>query len=197
MTDLNHLLENNRRWAEEITQQDADYFSRHLPQQTPKVLWIGCSDSRVPVSRIIDAHPGEVFVHRNIANVVAHKDVSCMAVLHYALEVLRVQHIVVCGHTGCGGVAAAMEDTPHGEIDNWLRPIKEVHQAHTDEMARTPEAQRWELMCALNVCAQLRNVAQSEVVQRIWKAGTPLTLHGWIYNMETGLIRQLETVQKP
>ena len=197
MTGLDDLLQKNRQWAKKVAAQDPEFFPRLAQQQTPKILWIGCSDSRVPPSRILDLPPGEVFVHRNIANVVAPDDLSCTSVLQYAVEALRVRHIIVCGHTGCGGVAAALEGNPLGEMDSWLHHIKEVHRAHRDAVAATPAAEQLNLMCALNTRAQLRNVAESPIVQRAWQKGDDLTLHAWLYHLQDGVIKPLETVEKP
>ena len=199
MKDLDHLLRNNERWAKDMRQQDAEYFSRLVPQQTPKILWIGCADSRVPVSRIVGAQPGEVFVHRNIANVVAKGDASSASVIYYALEVLGAQHIVVCGHTGCGGVAAAMEEKSLGNeaIDGWLAPIREVCRTNAQALDAVAQNDRLDFMCRANVRAQLRNLQQNKSVQHIWNADRPLTLHGWLYNLENGLLKVLETVKNP
>lgn len=194
-SNLDYLLEQNRRWAAGRQQQDGDFFARLSRAQQPNILWIGCADSRVPPTQIVGAQPGDLFVHRNIANVVSAADASCMAVLCYAVQVLRVRHIVVCGHTGCGGVQAAMADAPHGEIDGWLAHIKTVRDAHAEELAQAVPDCRADLLGELNVKAQLRHVAETGIVKNAWAGGQDLTLHGWIYNLADGLIKRLETIE--
>lgn len=174
--------------------QDGEFFTRLSHQQTPKILWIGCSDSRVPVNQITGSLPGEVFVHRNIANIVAHGDLNCLAVMYYAVAVLKVEHIVVCGHYGCGGVMAAMETQPHGLIDDWLLPIKDIIRLHEEELAAVPAERRADVLCELNVKAQLRYAADSDIVKAAWQRGQRLTLHGWIYGIRDGIIRELMRV---
>ena len=196
MKKLEYLLENNRRWAAAMKEQDATFFSRLACRQMPKILWIGCSDSRVPANQIVGLPPGEMFVHRNIANVVVHSDLNCLSVMHYAVEVLCVQHIIVCGHYGCGGVAAAMEDKQHGLIDNWLHHIKDVRRMHAEMLAQTPTRERLDVLCELNVREQLQNVAGSSVVRAAWHR-RPLELHGWIYDIQDGIIKELQTIQNP
>ena len=191
MSELEHLLENNRRWIETMTRDDPRFFTRLAEQQRPDYLWIGCADSRVPANEIVGLLPGELFVHRNVANLVSHQDLNCLSVLQYAVEVLRVRHIIVCGHYGCGGVAAALQNEDHGLIDNWLRSIKETYLAHRAEIDAQPEERRVDTLCELNVLAQMRNVAHTTVVQRAWARGQALTIHGWIYGIADGRLRPL------
>ena len=191
MPDLTHLLEKNRAWAARATQHDPDFFSRLVAQQNPKYLWIGCADSRVPANQIVDLNPGELFVHRNVANVVVHTDLNCLSVLQYAVEVLHVEDIIVCGHYGCGGVEAALRGLRLGLIDNWLRHIEDVYAKHRSEIdALEPSAQLGRLV-ELNVSEQARNVAQTTVVQSAWGRGQKLAVHGWVYRLQDGLIRDL------
>jgi carbonic anhydrase len=189
---LEHLLASNRAWAERLTREDAGFFARLAAQQAPKYLWIGCSDSRVPANTIVGLQPGEVFVHRNVGNVVVHTDLNCLSVMLFAVEVLRVEHIIVCGHYGCGGVRAALERRDHGLIDNWLRHIGDVHALHRRELDAIPDlSARADRLCELNVAAQVRNVCLTTVVREAWNRGQPLAVHGWIYRIEDGLIRDL------
>jgi carbonic anhydrase len=192
MRTLPHLLENNRRWAEQRSRQDPDFFPRLARQQTPEYLWIGCADSRVPANEIIGLDPGEVFVHRNIANVVVHTDLNCLSVLQYAVEVLKVKHVIVCGHYGCGGVMTAMRNQPFGLIDNWLRNIKDIYTRHDEELAAlSSEQARCDKLCELNVAHQVANVCHTTIVQAAWQRGQPLAVHGWIYSLHDGLLREL------
>jgi carbonic anhydrase len=199
MHPLQHLLDSNRLWSAARTQQDPDFFSRLARQQTPQYLWIGCSDSRVPANEIIDLDPGQVFVHRNIANLVVHTDMNCLSVLQYAVEVLQVKHIIVCGHYGCGGVAAAMNDQPHGLIDNWLRNIKDVYFDQRAELDAIADLrQRADRLCELNVAQQVANVCHTTIVQGAWQRGQPLAVHGWIYGLRDGLLNDLGvTIEAP
>lgn len=191
MRSLPHLFENNIRWAEGIKAQDSDFFRRLSRQQTPEYLWIGCSDSRVPANDIVGLMPGELFVHRNIANVVSHSDLNCLSVIQMAVEVLRVQHIIVCGHYGCSGVRAALEP-PRGTVtDNWLRHIKDVYRLHQRELQRVGEEERVDRLCELNVIEQVHNVCSTTLVQHAWREGRPLTVHGWIYSIRDGVLRDL------
>jgi carbonic anhydrase len=192
MRILGNLFENNKRWASRIKGEDPDFFSKLSRQQAPKYLWIGCSDSRVPANQIIDLMPGEVFVHRNIANVVVHTDLNCLSVIQYAVEVLKIEHIIVCGHYGCGGVRAAMEPWDHGLIDNWLRHIRDVYRYHRKrfELLEDPE-QRVDLLCELNVIEQAGNVCSTTIVQNAWKSGRSISVHGWIYSIKDGILRDL------
>ncbi|MDX1541091.1 MAG: carbonate dehydratase [Geminicoccaceae bacterium] len=192
MSGLERLFERNRAWAERAKQGDAGFFERLVHQQTPELLWIGCADSRVPANQIIDLPPGEVFVHRNIANVVVHTDLNCLSVLQFAVEVLRVKHIIVCGHYGCGGIRASLDDQQHGLIDNWLRHIKDVHRFHEAELGQVHEPdRRADRLSELNVVEQVRNVAHTTIVQDAWRRGAELTLHGWIYSIRDGLLSEL------
>jgi len=188
---LNHLFKNNQAWAAAIKAEDPEFFTRLSKQQHPEYLWIGCSDSRVPANQIVDLPPGDVFVHRNIANVVVHTDLNCLSVIQFAVDVLKVKHIIVCGHYGCGGIAAALEDQEHGLIDNWLRHIKDVGRFHDDELEGLEHQQKLDLMCELNVVEQVKNVSSSTIVQNAWNRGAKLSVHGWIYNIENGILHDL------
>ncbi len=191
MKSLKPLFDKNRQWAETIRQEQPDFFERLSQQQTPEYLWIGCSDSRVPANQIVDMAPGEIFVHRNIANSVVHTDLNCLSVIQYAVEVLDIKHIIVCGHYGCGGVRAAMEDQQHGLIDNWLLHIKDTQRFHAETLAPLDEKQRFDRLCELNVIEQVKNVGHSTIVHGAWAAGKTLHVHGWIYNVANGLLRDL------
>ncbi|WGK68682.1 carbonate dehydratase [Candidatus Haliotispira prima] len=193
---LKTLFQNNRAWAKSIMEQQPEFFEDLSLQQSPKYLWIGCADSRVPANQIIGLPPGEVFVHRNIANVVVHTDLNCLSVIQYAVEVLKVEHIIVTGHYGCGGVAAALaaeeSGEVHGLIDNWLRHIRDVYRMHRDELQALPDFKaRCHRLCELNVVEQVRNVLGSTIVQQAWGRRQKLHLHGWIYSLEDGLLRDL------
>jgi carbonic anhydrase len=192
MKILNNLLDNNRTWAEKVKESDPEFFSRLSKQQKPEYLWIGCSDSRVPANQIVGLLPGEIFVHRNIANVVVHTDLNCLSVIQYAVEVLKVKHIIVCGHYGCGGIQAAMENKEHGLIDNWLQNIKDVHRFHQGRVdAVQNEKEKMDLMCELNVIEQVSNICHTSIVQTAWRSGQELAVHGWIYSIEDGILRDL------
>ena len=186
MSNIDKLLENNKQWAEKITQQDPEFFPQLAKQQTPEYLWIGCSDSRVPASQVVNLLPGEMFVHRNIANQVIHTDFSCLSVLQYAVEVLKVKHIIICGHYGCGGVEAALGDQQFGLIDNWLRHIKDSAAKHKAELDALEGAERSARMCELNVLQQAENVASTTIVKDALKRGQSLTVHSWIYDLKSG-----------
>jgi carbonic anhydrase len=189
---LQHLFDNNTKWAEGETADDADYFRRLSTHQNPEYLWIGCADSRVPANEIIGLDPGEVFVHRNVANVVVHTDMNCLSVIQYAVDILKVKHIIVCGHYGCGGVQAAMENTQHGLIDNWLRHIKDIYQKHKAEVDGIEnEHQRRARVCEINVLEQVANVCYTTIVQNAWQRNQPLTVHGWVYGLRDGLLNDL------
>jgi len=186
------LFEQNRAWAAKIKQEDPDFFLRLSQQQNPEILWIGCSDSRVPANQLLRLAPGEVFVHRNIANVVVHTDLNCLSVIQYAVEVLKVRHIIVCGHYGCGGVEAALGNQELGLIDNWLRHIKDVYRYHESKIdACANPRERLDLLCELNVIEQVANVCHTTIVQRAWKSGHDLAVHGWIYSIEDGILKDL------
>jgi len=191
---LKHLFERNSEWAAAIKEQDPGFFQSLAAQQKPEYLWIGCSDSRVAANQIIDLPPGEVFVHRNIANVVAHTDLNCLSVIQFAVEVLKVKHVIVCGHYGCGGVRAAMDDKQHGLIDNWLRHIKDVSRFNSKKLEGLSEQEQLDLLCELNVREQVRNVCDTPIVQKAWKNGKTLFVHGWIYSINNGLLKDLGTV---
>jgi len=190
---LQHLFDNNIAWAEKIKSSDPDFFNRLSKQQTPDYLWIGCSDSRVPATQIVNLPPGEVFVHRNIANVVVHDDTNCLSVIQFAVEVLKVKHIIVCGHYGCGGVKAAVEDQDHGLINNWLQHIKVVKQKYLAELKDLTPEQTNNKMCELNVIEQVKHVSETAAVQNAWNNGAELSIHGWIYSISDGILHDLDT----
>ena len=193
MRRLPELFANNRRWAAAMVARDPEFFSRLAEQQAPTYLWIGCSDSRVPANEIVGLRPGELFVHRNVANVVVHTDLNCLSVLQYAVDVLRVQHVIVCGHYGCGGVRAALESAKLGLIDNWLRHVQDVHDRHADSIAAIDgEEARIDRLCELNVIEQVQHVSQTTIVQDAWARGQDVAIHGWIYSLQDGLLRNLE-----
>ncbi len=191
MRTLNQLLENNRRWAEQIKSQDPAFFQTLSQQQSPHYLWVGCSDSRVPANQIIGVSPGELFVHRNVANVVVHTDLNCLSVIQFAVDVLEVKHVIVCGHYGCGGVQAALNNSRLGLIDNWLRHVQDVRQKHAALLDEVAEAQRADKLCELNVIEQVTNVCQTTIVQGAWERRQDLAVHGWIYGLSDGIIRDL------
>ena len=194
MTLLPHLFKGNLDWAEQVKKQDPTFFEKLAAQQTPEYLWIGCSDSRVPSNQIVGMMPGEIFVHRNIANVVVHTDLNCLSVLQYAVDVLKVKHIMVVGHYGCGGVRAALQNVEFGLIDNWLRNIKDVYYANEDKFAGiTDEEERVDLLCELNVMTQVSHVCRTTIVQNAWRRGQEITVHGWAYSIKDGLLRDLDT----
>lgn len=196
MSQPKDLLENNRLWAEGVKEVDPEYFNRLSQQQTPEYLWIGCSDSRIAANQIVAMEPGSVFVHRNIANVVVHTDLNCLSVIQYAVDVLKVKHIVVVGHYGCGGVQAALGPATNGLIDNWLEHIRDVYHDHQTAVDSAPtEKERVNRLCELNVIAQVGNVAQTTIVRNAWRAGQDLTLHGWVYSLEDGLVRDLKVTR--
>jgi carbonic anhydrase len=192
MRILHKLFEQNKQWAAEVKAARPDFFPKLAQEQQPEYLWIGCSDSRVPANQIIAMPPGQLFVHRNIANLVLHTDLNCLTVIQYAVEVLKVRHIIVCGHYGCGGVRAALENQDHGLIDNWLQSIKELYRRHQEQLdALHDEDQRVNRLCELNVVAQVINVAQTTVVHNAWKRGQVLTVHGWLYSIQDGILRDM------
>ena len=193
MDSLDGLFTNNRAWAKRITERDPSFFQALSAQQSPKYLWIGCADSRVPANEIVGLMPGELFVHRNVANVVVHTDLNCLSVLQYAVDVLTVSHVIVCGHYGCGGVRAAYLRSSLGLIDNWLRHVQDVRDRHRDVMADLSEDEaRIDRLCELNVIDQVRHVCQSTIVQDAWSRGQAVAVHGWIYDVRDGLLRDLE-----
>jgi carbonic anhydrase len=194
MSDLDHLFAANRAWATEMTRHDQQFFHRLSQQQAPQYLWVGCSDSRVPANQIVGLPPGEMFVHRNVANVVVHTDLNCLSTMQFAVEALGISHIIVCGHYGCGGVLAALQDNRLGIVDNWLRHVQDVrekHRAALEDLAT--DADRHHRLCELNVLEQVLNVSRTTVVRDAWKAGRSLAIHGWIYDVADGLLRDLET----
>jgi carbonic anhydrase len=192
MKRLDKLLSNNRLWAAGVRSREPDYFVKLSQLQVPEYLWIGCSDSRVPANQITNLAPGEVFVHRNVANIVVHADLNCLSVLQYAVDVLKVQHVIVCGHYGCGGVTAAHDNLKLGLIDNWLRHVQDVAQKHRDALAAVGSREgRITRLCELNVIEQAVNVAQTTVVQDAWARGQKLSVHGWAYDLRDGVIRDL------
>jgi carbonic anhydrase len=192
MDALNTLLKKNRKWAEQIECEEPGFFETLSKQQNPEYLWIGCADSRVSADAIVDLPPGEIFVHRNIANVVVHTDLNCLSVIQYAVEILKVKHIIVCGHYGCGGIQAAMEKKNHGLIDNWLRHIRDVYRFHSEQLdAIADPSLRKDRLCELNVIEQVANVCNTSMVQDAWGRGQSLTVHGWIYHLEDGLLQDL------
>ncbi len=192
MRVLEHLFHNNRRWAEKIKGEDPDFFTQLTRQQTPQYLWIGCSDSRVPANQIVDLLPGQLFVHRNVANQVIHTDLNCLSVLQFAVDILQVKHVIVCGHYGCAGVLAALQGNRHGLIDNWLRHLQNLHQEHQSLLAdATDLEQRGHRMCELNVVRQAINVCRTTIVEDAWLRQQELTVHGWIYDVKDGLLRDL------
>jgi len=192
MKTLDDLFENNRKWSADMTRQDAQFFQRLSAQQSPRYLWIGCSDSRVPANQIVGLLPGDMFVHRNVANVVVHTDLNCLSTIQFAVEVLRVEHIIVCGHYGCGGVLAALQDSKLGLIDNWLRHIQDVRAKHRSQIeSLSTAAEQHARLCELNVIEQVANVSQTTVVRDAWSKSQPLTVHGWIYGLSDGLLRDL------
>jgi carbonic anhydrase len=189
---LPNLFENNRNWAESIKKIHPDFFQKLSEQQSPEYLWIGCSDSRVPANEIVGLMPGEIFVHRNVANMVVHTDMNCLSVLQYAIDVLKVKHVMVVGHYGCGGVRAAMGNQQFGLIDNWLRNIKDIYRQHRDKLdAIANEEQRVNLLCELNVVEQVNNVCHTTIVQDAWDRGQELAVHGWIYSIRNGALKDL------
>ena len=192
MRSLPHLFQNNREWAAAVTAARPDFFQHLAAQQTPEYLWIGCSDIRVPANEIVGLLPGEMFVHRNVANVVVHTDLNCLAVVQYAVDVLKVSHVMVVGHYGCGGVRAALERNKLGLIDNWLRHVQDVRAAHRDLVDSVPDAAgQVDRLCELNALEQAVNVCETTVVRDAWARGQPLAVHGWIYGLHDGLLRDL------
>ncbi|MGB7200946.1 MAG: carbonate dehydratase [Pyrinomonadaceae bacterium] len=192
MASIEQLLENNKRWSRQVTESDPQFFASLAEQQSPKYLWIGCSDSRVSANVIVDLPPGGVFVHRNVANLVIHTDMNCLSVIQFAVEGLKVEHIIVCGHYGCGGVQAAMDGQRHGLIDNWLRHIQDTANLHSKLLDTiTDENERLDKLCQLNVAEQVLNVAETTTVGDAWSRGHEVAIHGWIYGLKDGLIRDL------
>lgn len=197
MRQLTDLFTNNKAWAAQITRDDPQFFSHLAHQQNPEYLWIGCSDSRVPANEIVGLLPGTMFVHRNIANVVAPTDMNCLSVIQYAVEILQVKHIIVCGHYGCGGVTAALENKEHGFIDNWLGHIKVVYRLYQARIDACPDpAEKVDLLCELNVIEQVANVCNTAIVQKAWKDDQDLIVHGWIYSIKDGVLKDLKISER-
>jgi carbonic anhydrase len=192
MSSVANLFENNRRWAERTTERDPGFFNRLARQQAPDYLWIGCADSRVPANEIVGLHPGELFVHRNVANVVVHTDLNCLAVLQYAVDVLKVEHVIVCGHYGCGGIEVAWKKTALGLIDNWLRHVQDVAEQYADHFPRgITDTQATARLAELNILTQVANVCRTTIVMDAWRRAQSLSVHGWIYGLSDGRLRDL------
>jgi carbonic anhydrase len=194
MRNLPELFRNNRKWAQRIANSDPAFFKKLAKQQSPQYLWIGCSDSRVPANDIVGLLPGELFVHRNIGNVVVHTDLNCLSVMQFAVDVLKIRHIIVCGHYGCSGVQAALMKQRHGLVDNWLRHIQDVQEQHAVRLDALPDPDvRANRLCELNVIEQVSNVCRTSLVEDAWSRGQPVAVHGWIYGIQDGLLRDLDT----
>ena len=192
MNKLPELFANNRVWADGMNRRQPGFFQQLSGQQSPKYMWIGCADSRVPANEIVGLMPGEIFVHRNVANVVVHTDLNCLSVLQYAVDVLKVEHVIVCGHYGCGGVQAAWSGATLGLIDNWLRHVKDVAEKYDADIAKRPDDQtRMDRLCELNVIEQVLHVCRTTIVLDAWKRGQPITVHGWVYRLQTGLLKEI------
>jgi carbonic anhydrase len=199
MQTARELFENNRQWSESITRRDPDFFQRLARLQSPRYLWIGCSDSRVPANQVVGLEPGELFVHRNVANLVVHTDLNCLSVIQYAVDVLEVEHIIVCGHYGCGGIQAALSNQKLGLIDNWLRHVQDIRDRHLDSLQKIADgAACARRLCELNVVEQVVNVCRTTIVQDAWERKRPLAVHGWIYGLTDGRLRDLSLcVERP
>lgn len=200
MKKLTKLFKQNAEWAKQIKKEDPDFFKNLSKQQAPEYLWIGCSDSRVPANQIVNLAPGEVFVHRNIANVVVHTDLNCLSVIQFAVDILKVKHIIVCGHYGCGGIQAAMNKTKYGHqtkevcmIDNWLGHIEDVARFHKEELSNLSMEEHHNKLCEFNVLEQVKNVCNTSIVNKAWNEGADLTIHGWIYDIKNGILKDLKT----
>lgn len=196
MNDITQLLENNRQWSEEQKNADPEFFNKLSERQKPEYLWIGCSDSRVPANQIVGLIPGDIFVHRNVANLVVHTDFNCLSVLQYAVDVLKVKHVIICGHYGCGGVDAALQDQQLGLIDNWLGHIRDIAYKHREELSILNEQDKCARLCELNVLEQADNVKRSSIVKEALKRGQPLQVHSWIYSLRNGRLKDLSKVKK-
>jgi len=192
MSDIKTLFDRNKLWSERIRKDNPEFFANLAKQQNPDYLWIGCSDSRVPATDILDLPPGELFVHRNIANLVSNTDMNVLSVIEYAVEILKVEHIIVCGHYGCGGIKAAMDNQIHGLVDNWLCQIRELSQRNSNQLDGSDDKDKLDRLVELNVLEQIANVANSTILQKAWSNGVNVSVHGWIYDMETGLLKDLE-----
>jgi len=193
MDVIEQLFLNNHRWAQRITSADPDFFLKLSSQQSPRYLWVGCSDSRVPANEIVGLPPGELFVHRNVANIVSHTDLNFLSVLQYAVQILHVDHIIVCGHYGCGGVTTALRTENNGLIDNWLRSIKEIFERNKAKILERKPEERANYLCELNVLRQVHNIARTSIVQEAWAAGESLAVHGWVYDIRDGILKDLKT----
>lgn len=191
-TSVKHLIQSNRQWAERIKAQDPEFFQKLSQQQAPEYLWIGCSDSRVPANEIVGMLPGELFVHRNVANIVVNTDMNCLSVLQYAVDVLKVKHILVVGHYGCGGIRASLENKELGLIDNWLRNLRDIAMYYREELDGLTQDDKVNRLCELNVITQVHNVANSTIVQKAWRNGQQLTIHGWVYSLRNGVVKDLK-----
>jgi carbonic anhydrase len=191
MSNIQHLIDNNRRWSAQVTAEDPTFFATLARQQSPEYLWIGCADSRVPANEIVDLRPGELFVHRNVANVVVHSDLNCLSVIQFAVDVLKVKHILVVGHYGCAGVNAALMNRRIGLADNWLRHIQDIRLKHSVHLDALPDDRRADRLVELNVIEQVVNVCQTTIVQEAWERGQELTVHGWTYTLVNGLVNDL------
>jgi carbonic anhydrase len=192
MPKINNLFENNRKWAEQIKAEQPDFFTQLSKQQNPEYLWIGCSDSRVPANELLGMAPGEVFVHRNIANQVIHTDLNCLSVIHFAVEILKVKNIIICGHYGCGGISAALDGKEHGLIDHWLRHIKDIYRFHQQKLdAITDLQERSNLLCELNVIEQVAHIADASMIRKAWQQGQELSIHGLVYKLHDGILKDL------
>lgn len=191
MRTLSHLFESNRAWSNRIREQDPEFFLKLSRQQAPGYLWIGCSDSRVPANQIVGLLPGELFVHRNVANVVVHTDLNCLSVMQFAVDILQVKHVIVCGHYDCGGVRTVIRQERLGLVDNWLRHVEDVRQKHESRLNSYPPGERVDRLCELNVVEQVVNVSQTTIVRDAWQRGQHLSVHGWIYGLQDGLLRDL------
>ena len=193
MSSIQHLFDNNLQWAEKVKEENPSFFKNLSEQQSPKYLWIGCSDSRVPANSLMGLAPGEVFVHRNIANQVFHTDLNCLSVIQYAVDILKVEHIIVCGHYGCGGVSAALDDDSYGLIDNWLQHIEEIYHFNKQKLDAIEDVnEKANLMCELNVINQVANVSNSTVLKKAWRENQKITVHGFIYKLHDGILKDLE-----
>lgn len=193
MKELNELFENNRVWAEKKRSQDSTFFKKTSEKQSPKYLWIGCADSRIPANEILGLGPGELFVHRNVANLFPHTDFNCLSVLQYAVDYLSVEHVIVCGHYGCGGVACAMEKEQFGLVDNWLMYLRDIYSREKDELDQLSDSkEKYDRLVELNVLHQVMNICHTSIVQNTWAKGRKLAVHGWVYDLQTGLLKDLE-----
>lgn len=192
MKDIQTLISNNREWSKLLVEEDPGFFARLADAQKPRFLWIGCSDSRVPAERLTGLEPGELFVHRNVANLVIHTDLNCLSVVQYAVEVLEVEHIIICGHYGCGGVQAAVENPELGLINNWLLHIRDLWYKHSSLLGELPPEKRFDKLCEINVVEQVYNLGHSTIMQSAWKRGQKVTIHGWVYGIHDGCLRDLE-----